>query len=596
MVERLLVTTAIEETWGSNEAVLFLGEWCKRFVRRERWTQMDSEVVPYHWDDRVKLQEDFLYLKGLYERLLQDLATQLNLIHNVDHGVRYWRILIGPWLGYFTQILFDRWSSVHQAINRYDISGTVVLTLNAEDVVPNDMLDFIGAFVGDNWNHSLYSAILQQFTSVICVPGEVSRNARAVNGKEQAGQLKGVRPVLMDLYTRGTGLLRRNRESFLLGSGLSAIDELAVCRRLGQLPNRWRSIPGLPSQLDENKRKWVLGGRSENEFEIAIRALISQYLPKTYLEGYSQLSDQVAGLPWPKHPKMIWSSNSYNSDDVFKAWVALKAEAGSTVVAGQHGGHYGVGRWSFNEDHEIAISDRYLSWGWSKADAGKVFPVGQFNPKRPLKVVHGRLPGALLVTCTMPQQSYVLYSSIVASQWLEYFEDQCRFVARLPKSIQSALTVRFYPHDYGWSQRERWKEKFSNLRLDEGAIPIDELIGQSRLYISTYNATTYLESFNMDVPTVIYWNPEQWELRDSAMPFFESLKEVGIFHESPESAADHVSRIWDNVEEWWHGDKLRRVLADFKNQYCRTPDNLLDQIEKALQGAISSKSVTTHHE
>ncbi len=28
MVKRFLVTTALEETWGKDKSILFLGEWC----------------------------------------------------------------------------------------------------------------------------------------------------------------------------------------------------------------------------------------------------------------------------------------------------------------------------------------------------------------------------------------------------------------------------------------------------------------------------------------------------------------------------------------------------------------------------------------
>jgi len=29
--EKLLVTTALLDSWGSNEEIVFLGEWCKRY-------------------------------------------------------------------------------------------------------------------------------------------------------------------------------------------------------------------------------------------------------------------------------------------------------------------------------------------------------------------------------------------------------------------------------------------------------------------------------------------------------------------------------------------------------------------------------------
>lgn len=105
--------------------------------------------MPYHWDDRAKMHNDYKYLMTLYEKLLKDLSVELNQIHNTNYSLRYWRILVGPWLGYFIQILFDRWSSIHQAINLYDIFGTVVLCGNESKLVPNDMEDMARLFVSD---------------------------------------------------------------------------------------------------------------------------------------------------------------------------------------------------------------------------------------------------------------------------------------------------------------------------------------------------------------------------------------------------------------------------------------------------------------
>ena len=69
MTDRLLITTSIESTWSkNNEPVLFLGEWCKLYSRYDIWSEMDSCVVPYHWDDRKKLYKDFLDLENRWAR------------------------------------------------------------------------------------------------------------------------------------------------------------------------------------------------------------------------------------------------------------------------------------------------------------------------------------------------------------------------------------------------------------------------------------------------------------------------------------------------------------------------------------------------
>ena len=78
-MKRLLITTALEETWGDGQPVLFLGEWCRRYSLKDHWSKMDAEVLPYHWNDRAKLYADYQYLREFYERLLRDLSAQLNI-------------------------------------------------------------------------------------------------------------------------------------------------------------------------------------------------------------------------------------------------------------------------------------------------------------------------------------------------------------------------------------------------------------------------------------------------------------------------------------------------------------------------------------
>lgn len=583
-MRRFLITTALEETWRDDEPVLFLGEWCRKFSRKDKWSSMDAEVLPYHWDDSVRLYEDYQYLQEFHERLLQGLTKQLSQIHKVEHSKRYWRILVGPWLGYFTQMLFDRWTSIMQARERYDLSETIVLTGMEDSLVPNDMRDFRPFYPADEWNHYLYGVILEEYTAVPCI--HKSRSAAGFERRSESPppMARNIKQSVLAGYSKAAGLLARDTDAFFIATHLPQKDELMLNRRLGQVPQFYRKVPPAHTPIDSKRRQWAIEGEPQNEFESCARSLIPRQIPAVYLEGYNSLLRQVAELGWPRRPKLIMTSNAYSEDDVFKAWAADKVERGSPLVICQHGGHYGIGRWSFTEEHEIDISDRFLSWGWDDPAQPKLYPLGQLNSRKSRRGVrYSKRPGAMLVTTTVPRYCYRLYSVMVSRQWLDYFEDQCDFVAGLPAHIRDALTVRLYQEDYGWEQADRWLDRFPDIRLDEGFSEIDDLIRQSRLYISTYNATTYLESISMNMPTVIYWNPEHWELRDSAAPFFDDLSLAGIFHGTPESAARHVNEIWDDVDTWWGSVNVQKARGRFMDNFCRAPDDLVGSVENALR-------------
>ena len=581
MARYFLITTALEKTWRDDEPVLFLGEWCQRYSRKDLWSKIDAKVLPYHWDDRTKLHADYQYLKKFYEQLLLELTVQLNQIHSVDHSQRYWRILIGPWLGLFTQTLFDRWASLKQATDKYEFSGTYTLIGQEETLVPNDMGDLVHFQVGDEWNHHIYSTILSQFTAVPCIKRarieRVPKTASPITLKTR------VKRELAKRYSQSLSVLTQDQDAFLLNTYLPVIDEMRINWRLSKVPQLWRSVPPVKVAMDKNWRQWVVSKINPSGFEKCARTLIPQQIPKIYLEGYNQLVSQAMNLPWPKRPKTIWTSSSQWGDDVFKAWAAEKVDQGVPMVIGQHGGLYGVNRWSFLEDHEMEIGDYYLSWGWAKPGQPKIKPVGMISAKQPLGVYHLDQPYALLVIGTVPRQSSYLFSGSISSQRLDYFDAQYAFVKSLPAAIRDVLIVRLAAMDYGWDQAARWHDRFPDVRMDKGISNISNLIRKSRLSISTYNSTTYLESFAMDVPTVIYWNSSHWELRDSAITHFEDLKNVGIFHETPESAARQVAAIWDNVDTWWNSPAVREVLKNFKARYCHLSDDLLGDVEDILR-------------
>ena len=123
MVARTLITTAIEETWpkDKDKPVLFLGEWCKLYHRKSLWKDMNAKTAPYHWDDRKKLIGDYRLLQTTHEKFLIQLSGILNKLHNTNHSERYWRILIGPWLGWFVQIVFDRWFMLKKVIEEEEL-------------------------------------------------------------------------------------------------------------------------------------------------------------------------------------------------------------------------------------------------------------------------------------------------------------------------------------------------------------------------------------------------------------------------------------------------------------------------------------------
>jgi putative transferase (TIGR04331 family) len=584
-MRRVLVTTALESSWPDEEPVLFLGEWCRRFSRRDHWSNLDHEVLIYHWDDHSLFAKDFQYVSRLYERILVDLAYTLNRLLLVDHGIRYWRILIGPWLRQFIEILCDRWRSIECVVDRAEVSYTIVLDGSQSVVVPMDIGGFHRLYNSEGWNHGVYAAILERFPQVERrhKHGETSATSMPPPAPLHLSWKREPKVAALAAWSQAAARQVCENGVVLVAPYMSWSDELAVQLRFRQVPLIWSLVPQATPTMESGTREWSLSGHPTDPFDQFVREMIPVHIPNAYSDGYPELMATVDGSPWPKKPRLIFTSNAHVGNDLFKAWAAQCVEDDSQLVVGQHGGMFGNLKFCSNEDHDRAISDAYLTWGWTDPNDARAKPVGQLVGLKPLTLAHNSQERAVLVTVTFPQQAYRGMSLPIAGQWLDYLEDQFKFVEALPEHIRSALLVRLFYHDHGWDQEERWQCRWPEIELDPGHQSIHNLIAKSRVYIVSYNGTPFHESLALGVPTIMYWNPEHFELRDAAAPSFSHLERAGILHYSPVSAAKKVAEIWDDPDGWWASTQVLSALNLFSEEQNQSPDSVVDRVAETLR-------------
>lgn len=597
MVRRVLVTTALEQTWPTNsEPVLFLGEWCRIYNRKSKWEQFDQIVAPYHWNDRNKLRNDYVYLMGVYEELLAKLARTLNEVHKKNYSLRYWRIIVGPWLGYFVQVLFDRWSVLGSALKDNKIATCKIIKKDYFAAVPADFAEFQGLSVNDDWNETVFGQLLVSCFSDFLAVEFVVRNGEGHKNYWDISWKTKVRNALYSIYEKLAKPFGRSKSHFFISTRLTLFSEIKLQLKLGQFPRLRKSKRVKCNCLDKELRSQIFTGEAlgQDAFMKILHEMMPLHLPVAYLEGYQCLVDAGDDMGWPSDPKTIFTSNSFLADDLFKTWCAGRCEEGAPLIIGQHGGHFGMSPFAFYEEHQIEISDVWLSWGWANQANYKIKPVGVINRTtgcNPIYKPGGRL---LMVEMTLPRYSYHLYAAPIAGQFLYYFSDQCRFVEGLNERARDKLTIRLAPRDtYQWNQRERWNDRFDNVTLDDGEQDMSKLISQCRLYVSTYNATTYLESLTLDVPTIIFWDQNYWELTSEAAQFIGLLESVGIFHKTPMAAAAYINDIWDNVEAWWRQESVQAARREFCNQYARTSKDLLNNMSQLI-GDLAKQSHASH--
>jgi len=581
-----LVTTALEETWSPQGKMLFLGRWCLKTSRRQIWQEFDASVFEYHWDDRSSLQADLIYLTEVYEKLLPEMSNVLNEIHGTTHSVRYWRIVIGHWLFFFIQVLYDRWFSVSRACSIHPHMRMKSILDDKFNFPAKDSRSFDSLTITDDWNERIYSEIVRDqdylpsinISMVARQPPEVVMNATKTS-------LKNNFYAYLKKAMRASYLLSPNRSTtfYLHEEYLSILNHLRLAMKLGDLPYLSLRQNVRLAEFSQSFRDWKIEEvASDDQFVRILCRFLPRYMPRVFLEGYGQNEKFAFRRLKAKDPEIIFTCNAFNTDDIWKLYSADKVEKGAKLVIGQHGGNYGIGSISAMQNEELAISDSYLTWGWKDKSKPKVVaaPATKLIAKLSQESVRTE---CVHVLASMPRYSGWLYSAPMGPQYSSYLKDQLSFVRNLRGEPRENLVARSTANDFGWDLEHTWKSEFPDVQFDKGSRSFRRAIQGAKLVVATYNATTFLETFSANIPTVIFWNPELWELNKEAEEYFQVLRSCNIYFDDPTDCAKFVNLHWNEIDSWWNSQEVQRAIVSFCARYAHVGSRPIATLSQTLR-------------
>lgn len=583
-----LITTSDERSWKFDQPVIFLGSWCCMYNRKHIWQNMDSIIAkPYGLGQKQK-DLDYLETRALGSEIFPLLCNIMNQHHGTNHSLRFWQIVLGHWFQRYIDVIFNRIKTLEQCESLYNISGTSVFDIENYNLAPRDSMEAIWAFNDDVWNNKLYERILNLLNNSSYPKEKITINeGNGFKWNLPEKRITTKQKIKSWLYCKLdflTGLLIKERDAFIINSYLPPKDVIKLHLRLKQipqffLPSKIKQIKN-PNQKLRHSLSDQLSGRVKNNtlFEIT-SSLVFELMPVSYLEGFSDLSKNVQKLPWPKNPKFIFTSNNFDTDNVFKLWTALKVESGFKYITGQHGSNYGTHRY-MNPSIEELTSDKFLTWGW-------VDNLPQHTPTFIFKKIkkNGMLfkpSGGLLLIEDMLYHRMDTWDT--AFEFEVCFEEHKKFVEKLDSKIKDDLTIRVHP-SYKLLRSfavSRWNDYDSNLKINNGKNAIRNLISNSRLVIHGYDSSGVLETLSQNIPTLAFWNNDLEHLRDSALPYYQLLVDAGIVHLSSDSIALKVNEVWDDIDAWWDSDKTQEARKTFCERYARESQDRIHDIKKAL--------------
>ena len=584
---RYLITTADERTWKFDRPVIFLGEWCRLFERKHIWQNLDAIVAKPYGLGKLQKEVDLVEARNIEEKIFPVLCDALNRHHGTKHDLRFWQITLGHWFRRYVDVMFNRVRTLEYAFQNYKLSGTTIVSTGQYNLAPVDSNCAILAFNDDSWNNHLYARISIFFD-------ENFKIEQLVNDEDSDGfylpPIAEKPPIKRQIlswgfkqYLKFAKYFSREKDIFIINSYLPKKSEIKLQLLLGQGPQFWRSIKHIflekPDITLRRKLTSEINQKSNDIMSYVVRSMLFELLPICYLEGFAKLSEKVKYLPWPKTPKLIFTSNNFDTDEIFKLWTANRVKSGSKYITGQHGNNYGTYSYMYPSIEEVS-ADKFLTWGWTDG-LPQHTPAFIFKTARRNTKSYDPSGGLLLIEVCIGHR---LNTWDVTYEYLTYFRDQLAFVDKLANVPRENLIVRLHAgyKQQRWSDELRWKSFDCNIKLDKGILPIAKLVTKSRLVVYSYDSTGLFEALSQNIPTLAFWQNELDHLRESAKPYYQILLDAGIVHLTAEAVADKVNEVWDDADGWWFSDEVQGARKVFCEQFARTEKNPVQALKRIL--------------
>tara|TARA_B100000767_G_scaffold270527_1_gene294413 strand:+ start:1861 stop:3687 length:1827 start_codon:yes stop_codon:yes gene_type:complete len=602
-----LKLTKITGDTDNKKENFYLGAWCLADMKKDTFNNL--LINKYHWDDRKKLLKDYEGLNDYISSNFHIFSKYMAEITDAPNDKRYWKINLGLWLGYIIQILFDRWENI-RTLPEFEFT-LYHKPFHISSLRSNTVRDFFVDFRSDHWNEDVYRLILKAQNKKINYEKLNSNKFPPSFGKNDIQIIKNSNVKLkFKIHKFITKLIHKfySPKYFIINSYLSRLDEIKLKLLLKEIPlNYKRSIydPKINYKLQNNEihkekisepinlridkdSSWC---DRNKEFLIWFNEVLPHLIPCNYYINFSKFLSEMRALPFPKRPKVIFTSVLHIQHDYFNLYTSENIYEGCKYMIGQHGGGVRSMKICLLEDHQKEIADFYLTWGNDKLNdssfPSKIFPVGNLKTSSKKTFAKQKIKNRiLLLTIEMQRYSEVLTSSVISSQWLCYYKDLKKFIQKsIDLKIIDKIIVRNKLRKYGWNLENKLSSKFPNLKYDK-ELNYYKSVYTSSLVVSTYNGATYLETMTLNIPTIFFWDTAFWELNDSSIDDYKELIEVGIFHTNPHSAAEFINKIHSDINSWWSSEKVQIIREKFCKKFSKENLKLSDDIKKIIKNNV----------
>ena len=516
-----------------------------------------AEVLPYYGSNPEILLENFQKTWSLYPRIIKVLAKELNSNISVKNSQIDWEILLGYWLFYVLDIYFDKKSMLNLAYEQYDVHEVTLYRFDELMLQNSSTHEFLAKVNAELYHELIYSLLFDHLYHEEDVARfEIEPQKGIIENKNNPS------PLNFKISYRYSF----NECHFSVGKLREYLGENGH----PEVPILNPASPPLSYSFRNSIAEELV---SEDICETALSRILAFSLPTCFVEGYND-NVRLARVFYPKNKGLIYTSNSYAHNDLFKFWVIDSRKMGSKYLIGQHGNNYGNLKWNSTEEYELRVADHFVSWGW-----GHIKPNIRALPSIQLNQFATQCPKPdfgckriLFLSYTLPRYQYF---SLSIPQGKQHYETMLSWVDFLNKVRDFDVVFRPQTVNYDWNETEFILEKCDRRQLPSISQnkKLHNDLKHASLCVITYNSTVILQLIYANFPFVCFWNPDHWEMRPEMENSYQTLRDKGILHDTASGAADFINNLDDNIEDWWNCPTTKEAIDAFCDAFLQRDSN-----------------------
>jgi putative transferase (TIGR04331 family) len=279
--------------------------------------------------------------------------------------------------------------------------------------------------------------------------------------------------------------------------------------------------------------------------------------------------------------RLLFTANAHQSSAFFRYLAWAQRQMGTKIAIHQHGGGYGIDEQHLGEDHDIANSDVFYTFGWQRPDLGR--RVRSLPTAMPERAKKSELDGYLLVSLPIFKRFYRLQAFLMPAHIEQAVSETASFVNELVADTD--LCVRSSGADE--FPMSRLVGAQARITHDTGSGRGSVAASRAKLTIHNYLGTSWLETLAMNIPTVCFYDPTMYRPRAAAQPFIDALVRVGVVHYSGREAAKFVNSLRGDPSSWWGSSEVQEAREAFVARYANFSDNWLNAWQAEFESLLA---------